>query len=133
MDTSYYYYPANWVNDQPGFFTGSGMPMRFASANGALINVYQAATQLTDASGQTYPFEINTLLGNATGSPGYYGVFTADMSNDTVASAGSDAIVASAQSFGVPIISALQMRQWLDGRNSSSFSSLAWSKGDSDV
>ncbi len=34
-------------------FTGSGMPMRFAKADGTLIDVYQAATQMTDESGQT--------------------------------------------------------------------------------
>src|SRR5208282_2583201 len=32
-----------------------------------------------------------------------------------------------AQARGVPVISALQMLQWLDGRNTSSFGSLAWS------
>ena len=39
----------------PGFFTGSGMPMRFADTDGTLIDVYQAATQMTDESGQTLP------------------------------------------------------------------------------
>ena len=37
----------------PGFMTGSGMPMRFAKADGTMIDVYQAATQMTDESGQT--------------------------------------------------------------------------------
>ena len=43
-------------------FTGSGMPMRFADADGTMIDVYQATTQMTDESGQTYPFTIDTLL-----------------------------------------------------------------------
>ena len=30
LDTNYYYWPPTWVNDRPGLFTGSGMPMRFA-------------------------------------------------------------------------------------------------------
>ena len=30
LDTNYYYWPATWVLDRPGFMTGSGMPMRFA-------------------------------------------------------------------------------------------------------
>ena len=34
----------------PGMFTGSGFPMRFADTDGSLIDVYQAATQLTDES-----------------------------------------------------------------------------------
>ena len=51
----------------PGFFTGSGMPMRFADLDGTRIDVYQATTQMTDESGQTYPFNIDTLLDNALG------------------------------------------------------------------
>ena len=34
LDTNYYYWPGSWVNDRPGFFTGSGMPMRFAHTDG---------------------------------------------------------------------------------------------------
>ena len=34
LDANYYYYPPGWVNNRPGFFTGSGMPMRFAKATG---------------------------------------------------------------------------------------------------
>src|SRR5207245_5746894 len=33
LDTNYYYWPPTWVNDRPGFFTGSGMPMRFTDRN----------------------------------------------------------------------------------------------------
>ncbi len=108
-------------------FTGSGMPMRFADLNGSMIDVYQAATQMTDESGQSYPFTIDTLLNRALGPEGYYGVFTANMHTDNAESSGSDAIVASAQARGVPIVSARQMLTWLDGRNDSSFGSVKWS------
>jgi hypothetical protein len=47
--------------------------------------------------------------------------------NPSDGSIGSDAIVASAQSRGVPVVSARQMLTWLDGRNGSSFQSLTWS------
>ena len=30
FDTNYYYFPAAWIQNRPGLFTGSGMPMRFA-------------------------------------------------------------------------------------------------------
>ena len=50
FDANYYYWPGAWVQDRPGMFTGSGFPMRFADADGSLIDVYQAATQLTDES-----------------------------------------------------------------------------------
>ena len=127
LDTNYYYWPPDWIQDRPGMFTGSGMPMRFADLDGSMIDVYQATTQMTDESGQTYPFNIDSLLNKALGTEGYYGIFTANMHTDNVSSAGSDAIVASAQSRGVPIVSAQQMLQWLDGRNQSSFNGISWS------
>ena len=126
LDASYYYWPGSWLKDRPGLMTGSGLPMRFADRTGQTIDVYQAMTQMTDESGQTYPLHIDTLLDNAIGPAGYYGVFTANMHTDTVASAGSDAIVASAGARGIPIVSARQMISWLDARNASSFGSLAW-------
>ena len=60
MDTNYYYWPGSWVQNRPGFMTGSGMPMRFADTDGTMIDIYQAATQMTDESGQSYPFTTDT-------------------------------------------------------------------------
>ena len=125
LDTSYYYYPSYWVADRPGFFTGSGMPMRFTDINGNLIDTYQAATQLTDESGQTYPMTINALLDAAAGSKGYYGAFVANMHTDVASSSESDAIISSAKSHAIPVISSRQLLTWLDGRNGSSYSSLS--------
>ena len=34
LDTTYYYWPRSWVQDRPGLFTGSGLPMRFADSTG---------------------------------------------------------------------------------------------------
>jgi len=129
LDTTYYYWPNTWINDRPGLFTGSGMPMRYADRNGNLLDIYQAVTQMTDESGQSYPLHINTLLDNALSGSGYYGVFTANMHNDgsSYPGPGANQIVASAQARGVPVVSALQMLRWLDGRNGSSFNSLFWS------
>ncbi|MGC2322970.1 MAG: DUF4082 domain-containing protein, partial [Terriglobales bacterium] len=129
FDTTHYYWPSTWINDRPGLLTGSGMPMRYTDRNGNVINVYQAATQMTDESGQSYPLHINTLLDNALSGTGYYGVFTANMHNDATDYPGPGAsyIVASAQARGVPVVTSLQMLQWLDGRNGSSFNSLSWS------
>jgi large repetitive protein len=126
LDTNYYYWPAAWVNNRPGMFTGSGMPMRFASLSGDMIDVYQAATQMTDESGQTYPLTADTLLDRALGVEGYYGVFTANMHTDNTASAGATAIVNSALARGVPVITAKQLLTWVDGRNASTFKDLVW-------
>ena len=127
FDTNYYYYPQPWIQDVPGVFTGSGMPMRFAKADGTLLDVYQATTQMTDESGQTYPKNVNTLLDNALGAAGYYGAFVANMHTDAAVHAGSQSIVASAQARGVPIVSASQMLSWIDGRNATAFGPIAWS------
>ncbi len=127
LDTSYYYWPGTWFLDKPGMFTGSGMPMRYAASTGAPIDVYQAATQMTDESSQTYPLHINTLLDNALGATGYYGVFTANIHSDSTTSQPlADAIVTSATSRGVAVVSARQMLDWVDGRNGSTFSGISW-------
>ena len=101
LDTNYYYFPGSWAFDHPGLFTGSGFPMRFADTNGTLIDVYQAATQLTDEWESGYettaiPAHIKTLIDGALGPDGYYGVFTANMHTDVSNHAGANAIVAQA-------------------------------------
>ncbi len=127
MDTNYYWWPPEWAGTRPGFMTGSGMAMRFADLDGTPIDSYQAATQMTDESGQAYPATINTLLDRANGAEGYYGAFTANMHTDSVASSGSDAILASAKARGVPVVSARQLLTWVKGRDASSFGSMTWS------
>ncbi|MBC8074695.1 MAG: Ig-like domain-containing protein, partial [Chloroflexales bacterium] len=128
LDTNYYYWPAAWIQNRPGMFTGSGMPMRFADTDGTLIDVYQATTQLTDESGQSFPFNIDALLDKALGPQGYYGAFTTNIHTDGGSNASNNAaaIVASAQARGVPVVSARQMLTWLDGRNASSFAGIGW-------
>jgi len=126
LDTTYYYWPSTYVRDNPGFFTGSGIPMRFAKSDGTTLDIYQATTQMTDESGQSYPYTIDSLLDNAIGPPGYYGAFVANMHTDSVASSGSDAIIVSARARNIPIISARQLLTWVDGRNASEFDSIAW-------
>jgi hypothetical protein len=127
LDTTYYHYPGSWIGNRNGFMTGSGMPMRFARATGEMIDVYQAHSHMTDESQQAYPATVDTLLDNAVGALGYYGVFTANMHTDNVESFGSDMILQSAVARGVPIVTARQMLDWLDGRNGSSFRAMTWS------
>ena len=127
LDTNYYFWPPGWVLNRPGLFTGSAMPMRFAQLNGALVDVYNATTQMTDESDQQYPFTVNTLLDRALGPEGYYGAYTVNAHTDFNPWPVADAVVASALSRGVPIVSSRQMLAWLDGRNNSSFGALSWS------
>jgi hypothetical protein len=126
LDTTYYYWPGTWVQNRPGLFTGSGLPMRFARANGTLVDVYQAPTQLSDESAIDYTLHTNTLLDRALGPEGFYGTFVANMHTDVTTHLGWQAIIASVQSRGVPVISAKQLLTWLDARNGSSFGQLTW-------
>ena len=64
------------------------------------------------------------MLDGALGPNGYYGVFTANMHTDVPDHVGANTIVAEAQARGVPVVSAVQMLDWLDGRNGSSFKGL---------
>jgi hypothetical protein len=127
IDANYYYWPATWVKNRAGMFTGSGIPMRFADTNGALIDCYQLTTQLTDESEIDYASFTNQLLDRATGPEGYYGVFCTNMHTDKAEHPGTRLIIQSAQAHGVPVIAARQLLTWLDGRNNSFFNGLSWS------
>ncbi|MFG3056062.1 Ig-like domain-containing protein [Kitasatospora sp. NPDC048239] len=127
LDTDYYFYPSNLTKDRPGYFNGTAQIMRFADADGSVLDEYQATTQLTDESGQSYPGTITTLLDAAYGPKGYYAALTANIHTDFAASTASDAIIAAAKARGVPVVSGRQMLTWLDGRNGSAFSRMAWS------
>jgi hypothetical protein len=109
---------------------GGGFPMRFADLDGTIIDVYQQNTNMNDEAGQVYPSTVDTLLDNALGPQGYYGAFGVNIHNDTPAPSPEDeAIVASAQARGVPLISYKQMLDWVDGRNNSTIRALSWSAG----
>ena len=125
FDVNYYYWPASWVQNRPGLFTGSGMPMRFADSVGNLIDCYQAPTQIPDESGLDITYSINTLLDNAI-NKGYYGAFVMNMHTDTAMHIGSDQIITAAMTRQVPVISSRQMLTWLDNRNATDLSHVAW-------
>ena len=99
---------------------GSGMPMRFTDTDGSLIDVYQAATQMTDESGQSYPFTPNTLFDRALGPLGYYGAFTANMHTDDATTFRTPSCWPRPRAGGCRS-SPPPAATWLDGRNASSF------------
>ena len=125
FDVNYYYWPGSWVQNRPGLFTGSGMPMRFADSNGSLIDCYQAPTQIPDESGLDITSSINTLLENAI-NKGYYGAFVMNMHTDTAMHIGSDQIITAAMTRQIPVITSRQMLTWLDNRNGTDLSHVAW-------
>jgi Concanavalin A-like lectin/glucanases superfamily/Bacterial Ig-like domain/Bacterial Ig domain len=132
FDTNYYYFPPEWIGNRPGWWTGSGFPMRFADVDGSTIDVYQAASQMVDETTGDRDEDIlgaqwiEAILDRAVGPQGYYGVVTANMHTDFSPHEGSDAIVASALAHDVPVVTAKQMLDWVDGRNASSFRNVAW-------
>jgi fibronectin type 3 domain-containing protein len=130
MDGNYYHFPGTWIGSKPGFMTGGGFPMRFADTDGSMVDVYQVNTNMDDEASQVYPSTVNALLDNATGPNGYYAVFGTNIHNDNPApNANDDAIVASAQAHGVPMISYKQLLTWVDGRNNSTIRGMTWNAG----
>ncbi len=129
MDANYYYWPPTWVNDRPGMFTGSGLPMRFATAEGKMIDVYQESTVMTDESGQSYPYFVDELLNMATGPAEAYGAFAINAHTDEIASASSDAAVAAARKYDVPVMSAEKVLDFEDAKGNSTFDSIKWDAG----
>lgn len=123
IDLNYYYWPGEWVQDRPGFMTGSGIPMRFGDLDGSMIDVYQVPSHLVNESGMSFPSAIHTVLDKALGAEGYYGAFGTHYDfSDTF----DQQLIASAKARGVPLVSAQQMLDWTDGRNQSYFSGMAW-------
>jgi hypothetical protein len=121
LDTSYYFAPPQWVQDHPGLFTGSGLPMRFATAKGSMIDVYQVPTQITDESGQSEPRTINTLLDNATGARGYFAAIAVNAHTDEPANPLADAAISAAKAHHVAILSAENLLDFEDARGNSFF------------
>ena len=126
LDLNYYYWPASWIQDQPGLMTGSAMPERFTTKGGVMIDTYQAATEMTDESGQSYPKNISALLNLANGSQGYYGVFTDNAHTDYAPSTVADNVISTAQLYNNPVVSGRQLLGWLDYRDNSSFGAMSW-------
>lgn len=125
LDSNYYYYPANWVKNHPGLFTGSGFPMPYTDINSVTIPVYQATTQLTNESGLSYPEASLALINQALGPKGYYGIFTTH-DDFTHKLDFLDPLIEVAIQNGISIVSAQQILTWLEGRNSSSFEIRNW-------
>lgn len=117
-DLNYVALPASWIGTRAPLLTGSGMNMRFTDADGDMVDVYQGVTNFENTVNGAAA--IDTVLDNAVGSTGYYGIFGThyDMSGDNYEAT----LLAQAKAHNIPIISSDQVLTWLDGRNSSTFS-----------
>jgi hypothetical protein len=130
LDANYYHYPPAWLGSRPGFLNGGGFPMRFASASGTPIDVFQQNTNINDEVTTAYVSHISTLLDNALGAKGYYGAFGMNMHTDNPANhAGAEVVVEEAQARGVSVISYEQLLDWVDARDRSKVRGISWSAG----
>ena len=116
FDMNYYYWPKSWVDGRAGFMTGSGFPMRFSDPAGGLIDVYQQATHLVDEVFDDRLDAVGALLDRALGPEGYYGAFGThvDFHNDFDLQ-----LIGLARKRDIPMVSAQQMLDWVDGRGMS--------------
>ncbi|WP_185996142.1 Ig-like domain-containing protein [Nocardioides campestrisoli] len=123
FDMNYYYWPREWVRGREGFMTGSGMPMRFSDLDGGLIDVYQQETHLVDEVFADGAEAVRGLVSRARGPEGYYGAFGThlDFTDDF-----GDQLLAVGRELDVPLVSADQMLDWVDGRNASTVEDVAW-------
>jgi hypothetical protein len=130
LDTNYYHFPPAWGDDY-GYMTGSAEIMRFAEDDGTTMPIYQANTNLNDEAMDPTQVStaINGMLNSAVGAAGYYGFVMANMHTDEVLSEGSDAIVDAALARSVPVVSARQALQWVQGRDASRFTDVTWANG----
>ncbi len=128
FDTNYYYWPGS-------LDPGPARPVHRLRVPDALRRPRTATrstctrppTQMTDESDQSYPPTINTLLDNALGPLGYYGVFTANMHTDNatplaVVRRSSRPRSRAASRSSRPA----RCSTWLDGRNASSFGNVSF-------
>ncbi len=133
FDTNYYYWPDTWIHDRPGMFTGSGMPQRFANADRADDRRLSGGDADDRRVGADVPEEHQHAAGQrrsarrATTARSRRTCTPTPSTRSMPARLEPTAIVASAKARNMPVVTAKQMLDWLDGRNGSSFQIIAWS------
>jgi len=126
LDTNYYHW-GSWLSG-PGYFTGSGLPLRFSDENGGILDVYQATTQLPDETwGQGIDDTFTTLIDRSI-DQGYYGFLTANFHPPSYGSYQTVAgnMMAYANSRGVNIWSAEDLLNFLQARNQVRITGTTW-------
>jgi hypothetical protein len=123
FDMNYYYWPKTWVNGRTGFMTGSGIPMRFSTEKGELINVYQQETHLVDEIFDEDHAAVEGLIQRALGPEQFFGAFGThyDFHNDF-----DKFLMELARKYDVPMVSARQMLDWMDGRSRTDVLNQQW-------
>ena len=126
LDTNYYHW-GTWLGG-PGYFTGSGLPMRFSDENGAILDIFQSTTQLPDETwGQNINNTFKTLIDRSI-DQGYYGFLNANFHPPSYGSYQTVAgnMMSYANSRGVPIWSAEKLLDFLQARNQARIQNQSW-------
>lgn len=147
MDLSYYPWGPTMFNPTQaqqahGFVTGSGQPMRFVDATGAVLPVYQQATSLVDeqliygpmAEGLSPPaaLAVSRQLIDASLAGGYSVIaaqFHVDYYTFGEVRPWADGTMAYAQSVGVPMWTSDHWLRFREARAATQMTNLAWSAG----
>ncbi len=126
LDTNYYHW-GTWLGG-PGYFTGSGLPMRFSDENGAILDIFQSTTQLPDETwGQNIHNTFKTLIDRSI-DQGYYGFLNANFHPPSYGSYQTVAgnMMSYANTRGVPIWSAEKLLDFLQARNQARIQNQSW-------
>jgi hypothetical protein len=118
LDMNYYNWPPEWIRNQPGYITGSALPMRFGDENGRLLDVFQQESHLVNETWNGSAEAIEALITAAEDERGYYGAFGThvDFSDDY-----DQQLMRVATRMDVPMVSAEQLLDFAEGRHGSSF------------
>jgi hypothetical protein len=126
LDTNYYHW-GSWT-DTPGYFTGSGLPLRFSDEKGNVLDIFQATTQLPDETWfNSISTQFKTLIDRSV-DQGYYGFITANFHPPSYGTyqTSADSMMDYANSRGVPIWSADQLNDFLRARNQARTQNMSW-------
>ena len=137
LDETYSPYTIRGTRNRLGRLNGSAMPMRFTDRNGSAIDVYQLVSDIdyeyfdSSASVSDIRAAIRAMIDGALKPDGYRGFIGThyDFSGGLEAEVRNtllSEIVAHGGRDKIAIISARQLLDWLDLRNGSSFSDLAF-------
>ncbi|MCL2771875.1 MAG: InlB B-repeat-containing protein [Oscillospiraceae bacterium] len=129
-----YYNVFDFLNlGNPGFENGSGMPMKFSTSKGEVLDIYQNDTQLPDEYFHyTIAANYKTMLDNALNNEDYAWLTAnfhpAGWLNGDGSGYKSEAVqvLAYSKSNGIPICSGRDMYNFTNMRDSASFKNIAW-------
>jgi hypothetical protein len=130
MDFNYYYLPGSWQGTS-GYSIPSGLPMRFATTSGQVLDIYQADTQLPDETWREQISQAYQSLLNASVHQGKYAWVVANFhpAGWTKYASQGEAVLDHAVANNIPIWSGAQMNAFVRMRDAADFQNVQWKEG----